>query len=67
MLKYFKRWDEARCLGEDSDTNPTGSVTAVRFTGVKTVVVEVRDYLSVHHSSRHTTVGFKAIDLRQLV
>ena len=43
MLKYPKCWDEARCLGEDSDTNQTGSVTAVCFAGVKTVVVEVRD------------------------
>ena len=67
MLKYSKRWDEARCLGEDIDTNPTASVTAVCFAGVKTAVVEVRDHLSVHHSSRQTTVEFKAIDLRQLV
>ena len=61
MLKYSKRRDEARCLGEDSDTHPKASVRAVCFAGVKTAVVEVRDYLPVYHSSRQTTMELRLL------
>ena len=61
MLKYSECRDEARCLGEDSDIHPKASVRAVGSARVKTAVVEVRDYLPVHHSSHQNTVELRLL------